>query len=488
MPSRRLAVAAAVLLAAGVLLWVALRSGSTPLPPMPAPTPVAIPGGEGMFAYVPGRDARYSALAVVGSEHVLFEKSPGGILTTAARVQSLRGLIAAAAARTAVDPATLEAIVFLESAGRPDAIAGIDPSAAAGLTQILPQTGASLLGMQIDLAASRKLTAKIDTAAFLGRRARVIALERARERVDQRFDPARALAATVRYLELAEQHLRRLDLAVVSYHMGIGNLEHVLDAYDGGAPVPYAQLFFDSTPVRHAGAYQLLSSLGDDASLYWWRILGAEQIMSLYRSDPGALRRLTALQTALDSGAEVLHPPSQTPGYPDPQALQRAYGAHQLELLPSDPARAGLRYSSAIGSLAGAGRQAGAVPRAAARGLGAAAVARRPGAGAVARHESADRLERGAGPALSAAAGRKRSTGGGGVVVHDRAQLRQPRPGARLPGGTRSPAGARRDRLGALSGGDRGDRRLRCPGTAGSRPVARIDSPPGGIHELRRSR
>ena len=44
---------------------------------------------------------------------------------------------------------------------------------------------------------------------------------------------------------------------MVSYHMGIGNLQSVLGAYgDDGAS--YAQLFFDTSPDRHPRAYRLL--------------------------------------------------------------------------------------------------------------------------------------------------------------------------------------------------------------------------------------
>ena len=46
--------------------------------------------------------------------------------------------------------------------------------------------------------------------------------------MDDRFDPAKALAGTARYLKLAIDRFGREDLAFVSYHMGMGNLETVL--------------------------------------------------------------------------------------------------------------------------------------------------------------------------------------------------------------------------------------------------------------------
>ena len=124
-------------------------------------------------------------------------------------------------------------------------IAGGDPADAAGLTQIDAQTGQALLGMHIDLARAADLTAR-----STGRRTATLALigAPARARIDDRFDPRKALAATVRYLQLAEAPLRALDLAVESYHMGIGNLQSVLADYDGGAAVPYVQLYFDTSP------------------------------------------------------------------------------------------------------------------------------------------------------------------------------------------------------------------------------------------------
>jgi soluble lytic murein transglycosylase-like protein len=63
--------------------------------------------------------------------------------------------------------------------------------------------------------------------------------EAVRRRVDERFDPAKAIEATARYLDFAKGKLGRDDLAVVSYHMGVGNLQQALMAYGKGV-VPYA--------------------------------------------------------------------------------------------------------------------------------------------------------------------------------------------------------------------------------------------------------
>jgi antitoxin (DNA-binding transcriptional repressor) of toxin-antitoxin stability system len=330
---------------AALALVLALSGGRAPLRRPPRPGAIAPPSGAAL-AYRPGREAAFSARATRGEAQALFTQSPGGALATAARVAAWRPLIDRATAGTPVAPTLLEAIVFLESAGRPDALAGPSVADAAGLTQILASTGASLLGMRIDLARSGSLSAQIVAAQGAGRQRLAAALERARARVDQRFDPAAALAATVRYLEIARAHFGRIDLAVESYHMGIGNLQHILDLYDGGAPVPYAQLFFDVMPNRHGAAWQALHGLLDDSELYWWRVLGAEWIMRLYRGDRAALRRESALETSYPSDAEALLGGAQ--GFRDPAALSAAYRTGELVPLPSDAGRLGLSFSPAI--------------------------------------------------------------------------------------------------------------------------------------------
>ncbi len=320
--------------------------GSLPLPGIGRPARAGDP-----FAYIASRAADFEARAVAGSENVVFAKSPGGVLATAERVSAYRGLIDSVTAGTGVDPDTLEAIAFLESAGNPQAIAGPDPAAAAGLTQILAQTGHTLLGMHIDLSRSRRLTAGIYKAYQEGNAVLVERLQRQRASADARFDPRKALAATIRYLQLANGYFGRPDLDVESYHMGIGNLRDVLGAYDG-RPVPYVQLFFDTAPDHNAAAYSLLHSFSDDSLLYYWRILAAEEIMRLYRTDRAALVRLASLQTAGASDAEVLHPPDSTPSFTDPGALRAGYANRSVLPLPSNSRALGLAYDPGMGSLA----------------------------------------------------------------------------------------------------------------------------------------
>jgi transglycosylase-like protein with SLT domain len=314
------------------------------------------------LAYTAAREGAFERNAAAGESHIVYAKSPGGVLATAARTAHWRALVDRAAAAGGFDPNVLEAMVFLESAGRPDVIAGTDAADAAGLAQILAETGSSLLGMHVNLAASRRLTKKIAKAATAKR---VRKLEAARRRVDARFDPARALAGAVRYLTIARRRFGRADLAVVSYHMGIGNLENVLRAYAGsatGTPVrklvaegglSYARVYFDSSPLRHRAAWSLLSRFGDDSSNYYWKVLAAERIMQLYRTNTAALRRLSALQNARASAEEVLHPEGSTPVYGEPGAIAAAAQAGSLVPLPDEPRRYAFRIDPLLGQFAG---------------------------------------------------------------------------------------------------------------------------------------
>jgi hypothetical protein len=307
------------------------------------------PGVPDPFAWDPARRAEFEARAAAGSAHVIYAKSPDGVVATARRVARWRPLVEQAAGDSGTDPDLLEAIVFLESAGRPDVAAGDDLEGAVGLTQILAETARNLLGMRVDLRPSERLTRHIRRADARGEVFRARRLRARRRRVDERYDPRKALAATGRYLETARERFGRDDLATASYHMGIGNLEGVLAAFGEDDP-SYAELYFDSTPWHHRRAYGLLASFGDDSSTYWWRVLASRQIMRLYRDDRPALERTAALQTAKASAEEVLHPESGTRVFSDPDALDRAY--HHGTLRPFPARVAGLRRDRRMGELA----------------------------------------------------------------------------------------------------------------------------------------
>lgn len=305
------------------------------------------------LAYTPGREAAFAAAAARGHAHVIYAKSPGGARASAARVARYRPLVEAAARTADIDPDTLEGLVLLESAGRADAAADPQLEGAVGLTQILAETGRNLLKMQVDPAGARRIGRSLRRAERRGDSALAERLRERRRRVDERFDPPKALAATARYLVIARRQLGRADLAIVSYHMGIGNLQNALRDY-GEDDISYARLYFDSTPTHHAKAYRRLAALGDDSATYLWRVEAAKEIMRLYRSDPARLDRISALQNAKNSAEEVLHPEDETEHFDTPSQLRAAYAAGRIVALPRAALlERGVAIDRGMGELAG---------------------------------------------------------------------------------------------------------------------------------------
>ena len=300
------------------------------------------------LAYDDSQDEDLERGATSGLSHPLYTKSPGGVFATAERTESFRPLVEEAVADSGFDADLVEAIVLLESGGRPDVIAGDDPVAASGLTQILAETAQNFLGMSVDLDQSRALTVRIAGAVERGNATQAERLRERRRAIDARFDPEQALAGTIRYLSTARERLGRDDLAVVSYHMGIGNLTNVLRAYASADPdiaVPdlveeqdlsWVRVFFDTAPDRNGAAHELLTRLGDDSPTYYWRVLAAQEIMRLYRDDPELLQELDLLHGSKGSAEEVLHPPSETERFAHAADLVRAWDIHTLHPLPID--------------------------------------------------------------------------------------------------------------------------------------------------------
>src|SRR3954453_10855443 len=327
----RLALIAAFAVAI-VLVLLALHGGGKPAPAL---LPGAKHGRAGdPLAWSPERSGDFARRAGAGMSHVLYAKSPGGLVASAERTASWRPLIDQGARSTREDPDTLEAIVLLESAGRPEAVAGNSLEGAVGLTQILAETGRNLLGMRVDVNASRRLTRRIARADGRGQARRARRLRAQRRRVDERFDPRKALAGTAHYLAFARGKLHRDDLAIASYHMGVGNLREALSLYGKPEGIPYAQLFFDSTPQRHQAAQEFLARLGDDSSTYLWRVNAAREALHLLRTDRDELERREELQTARNSAEVLLHPEDKTEAFEDPDALGGAYDDGEIVPLP----------------------------------------------------------------------------------------------------------------------------------------------------------
>lgn len=291
--------------------------------------------------------------ATAGFANPLYRLVPGGAVASAERVSKFRELIEEVAKDGDEDPDVLEGMVYLESAGRPEVLAGGDIEGAVGLTQILAGTGTDLLKMRIDTARSKALTGRIAREERRGRDREADRLRAARARVDERFDPKKALQATVRYLEFARENLDdRDDLAVASYHMGVGNLQNLMKAVGNGT-TSYARMYFSIDPRRTPEADDLAVKLADDSTSYLWRVRAAQRIMRLYREDRPALERENELQNRKASSEDVLHPVESTKVFDDASDLADAERTGEVVGLPRAALRAnGVRIDPAMGELA----------------------------------------------------------------------------------------------------------------------------------------
>ena len=309
------------------------------------------------------RWAEHVEAATFGAGHVLYVNLPGGAAESARRTARYRSQIEEAVEGTTIDADLVEALILLESGGRPEVVVGGDPANASGLTQILAETATGFLGMRVDLAESRRLFGEIAAARESGDTFAEEALRVERRLVDDRFDPQKAIAGTVRYLLQAQAILGREDLALVSYHMGIGNLTSVLRAYTGEPDedvmvlvddrgLSYAQVYFDSAPSRNASAWRSLDALSDDSANYVWKLYAAREIMRLYRDDPDRLATLAERHGAKASAEEVLHPPGETERFESRADVLEAAGSGDLVALPRDPELTHFAVHRRLGELA----------------------------------------------------------------------------------------------------------------------------------------
>ena len=380
-PALLTGLAAVAVLAAATGLYALLRDDGPPPPPerppsepRPGAPPYAVDAFQPFF-YYRSDDAELLARGARGQAHVVYALSPGGVRASVRRSVRWRDEVERAVLGTDVDPDYLEAMLFLESAGRPHVMADGTPNSATGLMQILPGTATDLLGMHVDVGRSieiQRALARNRRRAVLARkpkrrraaRRKVRALRRERNVVDERFDPEKALAGAVTYLTKATRRFGRADLAITSYHMGIGNLESVIARYVSPRAVArttrrtvarfgitWPRLYYDSSPVRNPRTWKFLSSLGDDSKHYLFKVEASREILRLSREDPDELAERIELQTAKASAEEFLRPESEYGPYEDAEALREAYARSELVPLPSDPRRLGYRIGLGMGEL-----------------------------------------------------------------------------------------------------------------------------------------
>lgn len=228
----------------------------------------------------------------------------------------LQELFRSASERSGFPASVLEAIAYLESWGDPKAESPTGPK---GVMQISQGT-AREMGLRV-LRNVRYRTVK-ERAQVRNKRNKVV-YKTVRRRVpysvsvrDDRVFPERAIPAAARYLAGLEQKFGGRDWAIFAYHCGEGCVGEMLDLtrHARGIPkdqVTVARMFFSANPVWNRELYQAIQNQmqRDYSPTYWFRVMRAQQLLALYRSDPDAFESLVAEYKTQFPGANANRAP-----------------------------------------------------------------------------------------------------------------------------------------------------------------------------------
>lgn len=189
------------------------------------------------------------------------------------------------------------------------------------------------------------------------------ALLRRRMDVDQRYDPAAAIAAQTRHLVELTRSLGGIDWALQGYHGGAGGAKKSLALFFADVPAGLRQASADGGPVMGGGglsygefyrrlhpistpsAFAYIYGRSDDHRNYWWKVLMAHKALDHYRESPRKLKQeWEALHPGYYGDAHVLGlekiPDLQ---FADNEALRKAYGSGALVRFPAAASRLGIR-------------------------------------------------------------------------------------------------------------------------------------------------
>ncbi|HEV2472508.1 MAG TPA: hypothetical protein VGS41_07585, partial [Chthonomonadales bacterium] len=269
-----------------------------------------------------------------------------------------------------------EADLMLESGGDPDAISS---SRAAGVAQWMAGTGAGA-GLSVNLAESNRLTRSIEmleqsmawmnylaqpgadanapgapritsqqaAAALAAQTARLATLRSERMKIDERFDPRKAIFAQNRYLLRLYSLLPGFDWLFQAYHGGVGGVKRTLRLYlsrgrsgavagaFGGRTEPsFEDVYFSSTPDSHEAAFGYIYSRSDDDRHYWWKLLASERVLAAYRRDPASFQAAWAQHLPGRLPEAAYYPDAATVPIADLAALKAATARGELSTVRS---------------------------------------------------------------------------------------------------------------------------------------------------------
>ncbi len=203
-----------------------------------------------------------------------------------------------AAASSGLPASLISAVAYLESWGNADAVSPAGPK---GIMQFSEAT-ARAAGLRV----VRSTRFKVTTERKLVRRKNHKPVYRTvRHRTpytvmvrDDRLNPERAVPAAANYLARMENKFGGRDWAVFAYHCGEGCVSEMFPlaqaALGHKAQPTVAGMFFASSPAFHRDLYEAVQRhmQRDYSPTYWFRVMRAEQLLNLYRTDRDTFREL----------------------------------------------------------------------------------------------------------------------------------------------------------------------------------------------------
>jgi hypothetical protein len=217
-------------------------------------------------------------------------------ITTDSKLQPLFRL---AAARSGLPASLLEAIAYLESWG--DARAA-SPAGPRGIMQISAATARDMKLRVVEATRYKVTRVRVPMKSASGK-IRYKTVNHKTPYVvtvrDDRLFPERAIPAAALYLAGLERKFGGRDWAIFAYHCGAGCVSEMLDLTRRARGIPQnqvtvARMFFSCSPAWNRELYLAIQQQmqRDYSPTYYFRIMRAEQLLALYRTDPDAFGAL----------------------------------------------------------------------------------------------------------------------------------------------------------------------------------------------------
>jgi len=254
--------------------------------------------------------------------------------------------------------AVLQAMAYLESWGVANAES---PAGPRGILQISEATG-KRMGLRI-VYATRHRTVKTKTAAPNKHGKIVYRTVRHKETYtvlvrDDRLKPEKAIPAAAMYLAGMEQRYGGRDWAIWAYHCGEGcvaGFRAIAKSAQGPnePPASVAKTFFSCSPVWNRDLCEAIHTQMDRdySPTYWFRVMRAQQLLSMYRDDAAEFRDLAAEYRY--SAAPAQRAPDRLSAWLKPQDLIyetgdviRSEEGSKLVSAPDDPGFFGYRVDA----------------------------------------------------------------------------------------------------------------------------------------------